>query len=47
MCVQYNSIINQVRGQEDCLYLNVYTPQVIQINLFNYYSKLERHYNLI
>ncbi|XP_049801482.1 esterase FE4-like [Schistocerca nitens] len=27
-CIQYNLIVRQLVGSEDCLYLNVYTPQV-------------------
>lgn len=36
ICTQFNSITGEgfVHGQEDCLYLNVYTPQVKQANMF-------------
>jgi len=28
MCMQYSFIKNKIAGSEDCLYLNIYVPQV-------------------
>jgi acetylcholinesterase len=27
-CVQYNLLIDAIEGEEDCLYLNVFTPKL-------------------
>ncbi len=42
MCTQYNSILGEgfVHGQEDCLYLNIYTPRVIFLKMLKLNLKL-------
>lgn len=31
MCVQYSMITDTIIGNEDCLYLNVFVPQVVKL----------------